>query len=301
MYPAQFEYEKPRTLEEAIALLGRYKEDARPLAGGMSLVPLMKLRLLQPQHIVDLGGIEELKGIRKSSDRVEIGPMTTNAEIGDTEWLLEAFPLIRDTVHVIGDVQVRNLGTIGGNISDADPSLDWLPTLIALDADIVISGTKGERVVPAGGFLVEPYTTVLTPDELVTSVRIPLPKGRTTGAHIKIERRTGDFAVAIAASQITIDGSGKCTGARVVIGAVSPLPIRAESTEKSLAGKALNEANISAAAGEALKDIEGADILADVKATSDYRRAMVPVMIKRSLLSAASRSGASAASKRRHG
>ncbi len=286
VYPAQFVYEQPASIEEAVALLDRYKEDARPLAGGMSLVPLMKLRLIQPQYIVDISKIKELRGIRKTSSHVEIGAITTNSEIQDTDWLLSEFPLIRDTVHLIGDVQVRNLGTIGGNISDADPSLDWLPTLIALESDIVIRGVKGERTVAAGDFLVEPYTTVLAPDELVTSIRIPLPKGKTHGAHIKIERRTGDFAVAIAACQLTLDGSGKCSKARIVIGAVSPLPVRAVSTEKELAGKVLNESTIASAAEKSKNDLEGADILSDVKATAEYRTAMVPVIVKRSIISA---------------
>ncbi len=288
MYPAQFIYEKPESIDEAIALLGKYKEDARPLAGGMSLVPLMKLRLVQPQYIVDISKIKELQGIKKTSTHVEIGSATTNSEIADTEWLLSEFPLIRDTVHLIGDVQVRNLGTIGGNISDADPSLDWLPTLIALESNIVIRGTKGERVVPAGDFLVEPYTTVLTPDELVTSVRIPIPSGKTCGAHIKIERRTGDFAVAIAASQVTLDGAGKCSKARVVLGAIAPVPVRALSTEKELVGKVPDEALISSASEKATGDVVDVEMLADVKATPEYRRAMVPVMVKRSLVRALS-------------
>lgn len=288
MYPAQFIYELPETVDEAIELLDKYKEDARPLAGGMSLVPLMKLRLVQPQYIIDISKLKELKGISKAGKQVVIGAATTNSEIAETEWLLSEFPLIRDTVHLIGDVQVRNLGTIGGNISDADPSLDWLPTLIALEAEIVIKGRNGERAVPADGFLVEPYTTVLTPDELVTSVRIPVPEGKTGGGHIKIERRTGDFAVAIAASQLTFDGNGKCSKARIAVGAVSPVPFRARSTEDALVGTEVSQKSISAAAEKSGNDAADVEMLSDVKATPEYRRAMIPVIVKRSLLRAAS-------------
>ncbi len=282
LYPRAFKYERAKSLDHAIELLAKNRDDVRPLAGGMSLIPLTKLRLLSPKCIVDIGRLSELKGIKQEKDYLEIGALTTNTQILESAWLGEKFPLLLDTVKEIGDVQVRNRGTVGGNLAQADSSTDWPATMIALRAQLISKGTKGERVHDIDSFYIEPYTTALEPDELLTHVRIPSPSGNSIGAsHIKLERRKGDYAIGIVSAQIETDGDGKCSKVGVGIGAVGVVAIRATKTEKLLNGSKV-DAGVISKVGDSVRDsLQGLDILSDIKAPADYRLDVIGTLAER--------------------
>lgn len=282
MYPRAFKYERATSLENAIELLSRNRDDVRPLAGGMSLIPLAKLRLLSPGCIVDIGRLSELKGIKQDKEWLEIGALTTNTEILESKWLSGSYPLLLDTVKEIGDVQVRNRGTIGGNLAQADSSTDWPATMIALRAKLVSRGPKGERIHDIDSFCIEPYTTALDPDELLTHIRVPNPASGSVGAsHIKLERRKGDYAIGIVSAQLEVDNEGKCVSVGVGVGAVGVIAVRASKTEQLLKGRRV-DADTLAKVGDTVRDsFGGMDILSDIKAPADYRLDVIGTLAER--------------------
>ena len=279
MIPAAFEYSSPKSLSEAISLLKKHGADAKILAGGMSLIPLMKLRLAAPKHLIDLNGIAELSYIRESDGHLTIGALTRESDLDESALIRKKYPIIADTAAVIGDPLVRNMATVGGNLAHADPANDHPATMLALSAEVVATGPKGKRTIPLSKLFTGLFTTALEPDEILTEIRIPTPPARSGGAYLKVERKVGDFATAAVAAQVTLDGNNF---KRVGIGLtnVGPTPIQATRAEKALQGKPADEKNILEAARIAAEEAEPVD---DLRGSADYKRSLVRVLTGRAL------------------
>ncbi len=283
MIPRSFEYFDPASIPEAIDLLGKHGEDARLLAGGQSLLPMMKIRLASPKVLVDLWRVPELAYIREKDGTLAIGAMTTHFELQTSRLLRDKLPVIPETAGVVGDPQVRNLGTIGGSAVHAAPNADYSALLVALEAALTIVGPRGERVVPARDFFKDAFTTAIEPVEVLKEIRVPLPAGRCAGAYLKLSRRGTDFAVVSAAAILWRDGDGLCQDARVVLGGLGTIPIRAGKTEGLIRGKRVTPGLIGEAADAA---VEGVDALSDVQADSQYRLDVARVYARRSIQTA---------------
>lgn len=286
MHPASFGYHAPRSLEEAFGLLREHGEDAKVLAGGHSLLPAMKLRLTQPEVLVDLRRIPGLSGIRVDGDALVIGALTTHTEVSTSEAVRRSLPGLADTASVIGDLQVRNRGTMGGSVAHADPAADLPVTLTALDASFVLTSSEGERTVAADEFFVDFFTTALEPHEILTSIRIPLPPSPARTSYAKLPHPASGYVVVSAAAALSVDDAGACTGARVVLGGVAGTPHRAAATEAALAGRPLTPEVVAAAAAQAA---DGIDPHADSYADEDYKRHMAVVYARRAIDTAAAR------------
>lgn len=286
MYAAPFEYHAPATLADAIALLGRYGEEAKVLAGSQSLVPLMKLRLAQPAHIVDLRKIEGLTGVREAQGTLFIGALTTHAAVAASEVVRAKLPMAAEAANLIGDAQVRNLGTIGGSLAHADPSADWPAVLTALDASVVVAGPRGEKTVKVEQLIVGPLSTSLQPGELLTQVRIPLPPARTAGAYEKLPNPASRFAIVGVAAEISLDAKGAVQWSRIALTGLGSKVTRAAYVEKALQGKTADAAAVKAAAARAT---EGLDLRADLTGSPAYRAQLASVYTERAVLRAASR------------
>ncbi|MCY4488517.1 MAG: xanthine dehydrogenase family protein subunit M [Deltaproteobacteria bacterium] len=286
MHPASFGYEAPGSLAEAFGLLRQHGEDAKLLAGGHSLLPAMKLRLTQPEVLIDLSRIPGLSGIRQDGDTLVIGALTTHTEVSTSETVRNLLPGLADTASVIGDLQVRNRGTMGGSVAHADPGADLPVTLTALDASFVLTSAEGERTVAAEDFFEDFFTTALEPNEILTSIRIPLPAAPARTSYAKLPHPASGYVVVSAAAALTVDGSGACTGARVVLGGVDGIPHRATGTEAALEGQALTPEVIAAAAERAA---DGIDPHADSYADEEYKRHMAAVYARRAIEAAAAR------------
>jgi carbon-monoxide dehydrogenase medium subunit len=288
MIPAAFEYHAPSTLGEATALLARLGEDAKVLSGGQSLIPLMKLRLASPAHLVDINGISGLSGIREADGFLRIGALTRESELEESEIVRSRYPLLHDTSKVIADPLVRNLATVGGNLAHGDPANDHPATMLALGAEVVAVGPKGERRVPVASFFTGPFETSLKPDEILTEIRIPAPAARSGGAYLKLERKVGDFATAAVAVQVTLGANGACEQIGIGLTNVGLTPIKATKAEASLKGKALDEAAIKRAAELAA---EAAEPSADLRGSVEYKKDLVRVLTARALRKAVERAG----------
>jgi carbon-monoxide dehydrogenase medium subunit len=283
--PRPFEYHVPRTLPEAIALLGEHGEAAKLLAGGHSLLPMMKLRFAEPGHLIDLGKLAELKGIREAGDEIRIGAMTTENELIWSGLLQTKCPLIVEGARQISDPQVRYRGTLGGDISHGDPGNDHPALMMALDASFVLMGERGERVVPADGFFLGTYMTLLEPGEILTEIRIPLPAAGTGYCYAKLKRKTGDFATAATAVTLRMSG-GAVADVRIALTNVAQAAFRATAAEQSLRGKPLDELAIAEAARLAMAACEP---VADLRGDVEYKTAMAGEMTRRALATAYSR------------
>ena len=286
MIPAQFDYLAPATLDEAVSMLAQNADDAKILAGGHSLIPAMKLRLAQPQILIDIGRIKDLSYIREEGDQVRIGAMTTHHQIESSNRLREICPLLPETASQIGDVQVRNKGTIGGSLAHSDPAADWPAPIIALGAEMVAVSTRGERVIKADDFFVDMLTTALEPGEILREIRINTQQGRTGHAYMKVKQPASGFAVVGVAVNLTRNPDETCRSISIGITGVSTKAYRARGVEDALNGSALDEQSISAAAACVA---DGVDINADLYASSDYRRHLAQVHTRRAILAAASR------------
>lgn len=285
MIPRDFEYHAPRTVPDAISLLGKFGDEAKLLAGGHSLLPMMKLRFAQPGHLIDLGRIPELKGIREDRGTLRIGAMTTENEIIWSKLLQTKCPLLVEGARLISDPQVRYKGTIGGDIAHGDAGNDHPALMIALGASFVLRGESGERSVAADGFFVGAYATQMTPGEIMTEIRIPIAAPGTGYAYAKLKRKVGDFATAAAAVTLRLHGD---TVQEVVIALtnVGPTVLRARAAEGALRGKALNDASMAEAARLAMGICDPAT---DQRGDAEYRTAMAGEMTQRALRTAASR------------
>lgn len=286
MIPAQFDYIAARSLDEALSLLSKHKDNAKLLAGGHSLLPAMKLRLANPGVLIDIARIKDLAYIREEGGQVRIGATTTHFQIESSDLLHRLCPLLPETAVNLGDVQVRNKGTIGGSLAHADPAADWPAAVLALDAEIVAAGPKGERVIKAEKFFVELFTTALEPNEILKEVRFAVPKGRAGQAYIKFRHPASGFAVVGVAVNLSLDGSGKCQNAGIGITGLAAKPYRAKAAEDALKDKALDDKTISAAAAHA-SDVERANT--DLFASGEYRKHLGQVYTRRALETAVSR------------
>jgi aerobic carbon-monoxide dehydrogenase medium subunit len=288
MIPAAFTYHAPTSIADATALLTRYGDDAKVLSGGQSLIPLMKLRLANPQHVIDINRIPHLAYIREAGGDLAIGALVRESDLEESEIIRARFPILLDTSKVIADPLVRNLATVCGNVAHADPANDHPTTMLALGAAVVAVGPKGERRIPMDGFFVGPFTTTLSPDEIVTELRIPTPPSRSGGAYLKLERKVGDFATAAVAAQLTLSANGTCERAGIGLTNVGPTPIQAKRAEKFLSGKRLDEAAIKQAA---LLAAEESEPESDLRGPAEYKRDLVRVLTARALRKALERAG----------
>jgi carbon-monoxide dehydrogenase medium subunit len=282
--PAPCDYERATSLDGAIASLQRVGAGARIIAGGHSLIPMMKLRLATPEHLIDINDLDELSYIRREGEEVRIGALTRHAELLDSELLAELFPLFADAENVIADPVVRNRGTIGGSLCQADPAEDLSAVCSALKASVVIRGADGERVVPMSKFHVGPYVTAVGDAEILTEVRIGVIPGAGS-AHEKVERRAGDFAIAAASAAVWIDG-GTITDAGIALAAAGPSTIEVTRAEAALRGQAPSEELFDQAAAIASEDSMP---MADGRGPVDYKRHLAGVLTKRALRRATAR------------
>lgn len=288
MIPRPFEYHAPASLSDVIMLLSRYGDDAKLLAGGHSLLPMMKLRFAAPGHLIDLNKVPELRGIQLVGTEIHIGSMTTENQIIFSTLLAKHLPLLPEVARQIADPQVRYKGTIGGDISHGDPGNDHPAVMLALNASFALNGANGQRIVPASAFFLGTYETALAPGEVMTQIRIPLPAQGSGASYAKLKRKTGDFATAAAAVVIRLE-RGVCTEARIALTNVGPTPLVAQSAGASLIGKSVDPPAIREAARLAMAICEPAP---DLRGDETYKTAMAGQMVERALKTALSRCGA---------
>jgi carbon-monoxide dehydrogenase medium subunit len=290
MIPAAFEYHAPDSLQAATALLTRYGEDAKVLSGGQSLIPLMKLRLARPAHLVDINRIPQLAYVREVDGTLRIGALARESDLDESDLVRTRYPLLHETSRVIADPLVRNLATVCGNVAHADPANDHPATMLALGAELVAVGPGGERRIPVDAFFVGLFTTALRPGEILTEIRVPTPAGRSGGAYVKLERKVGDFATVAVAAQVTLGATGACERAGIGLTNVGATPIRARSAEASLGGTRLDDQAIQQAARLAAEEAEPSE---DLRGSVEYKRDLVRVLTARALRKALERAGSS--------
>jgi carbon-monoxide dehydrogenase medium subunit len=288
MIPGSFDYHRPSSVKEAVALLAQLGEDARAIAGGHSLIPMMKLRLASPSHLVDLGGVADLRGIREEGGDVVIGATTTQHELIGSEALAKKVPILREVALQIADPQVRYVGTLGGNVANGDPGNDMPAVMMCLNATYHAAGKSGERRIAARDFYQGAYFTALEPGEIVTAVRIPVPASGHGYAYEKLKRKIGDYATAAAAVVLTMSG-GKVASCSVGLTNVAETPLWAEEAGKILTGSALDAATVK-------KAVAAAEVITspatDGRGPAAYRTKMAGVMLARALARAKERAGA---------
>jgi carbon-monoxide dehydrogenase medium subunit len=285
MYPASFDYSAPQSLDEVLALLAKHGDSARLLAGGHSLIPLMKLRLAQPGHVVDLRRVTALRGVRRDGGVLVIRAMTTYAELVANPEVRDAAPIIVDAASRVGDPQVRNRGTIGGSLAHADPGADLPSVILALDASLVLAGPNGTRAVSADDFFVDMYTTALAPNELLTEIRVPLPAARAGGAYAKHPHPATRFAVVGVATTLELERmSDRVQRVRVAVTGFGGKPLRGIAAEEALVGSTLDAHAISSAAARLAE--AGAAVLGS---EDEYRTQLARVYAEESLRKAGER------------
>ena len=290
MIPGSFDYHAPSSLDEAIELLGKLGEDAKILAGGHSLIPMMKLRLAEPTHLVDINGLSDLNYIKEQDGYLCIGAMTTESDLETSDLILEKYPILKDTSEVIADPLVRNLATVGGNIAHGDPANDHPATMVALNAEIVVSGPTGllgggKRTIPIDEFFVGPLMTALAENEILTEIRVPSSNGKSGASYIKLERKVGDYAIAGAAAVLHFDGD-TCSKAGVALTNVGPTPVRALEAQDALVGTTITQEDADKA-GELAA--EASQPVGDHRGSEEYKRAVVKVLTSRAIMQAKDR------------
>ena len=278
MLPSRFEYHRPESLEEAFQLLSQYGDDAKVLAGGQSLIPVMKLRLATPGHIVDIGrlGLDE---IAESGDTLTVGALARHRDLERSDVVKAGYPVMATAAPLISDPVVRNLGTIGGSLCHADPAGDWGSVMLALGASVVIASTRGQRELPVSGFLVDTFTTALEADEILTQVRVPKATGPFGGTYLKLERKVGDFASVAAAIHLSLS-NGAIERAGIALTAVGSRNIQAADAEASLAGAEPTEGAFAEAGRLAA---QASSPVGDVRGSEAYKRHVVDVYVRRGL------------------
>jgi aerobic carbon-monoxide dehydrogenase medium subunit len=286
MFPASFGYVAAHSVEEALQLLTRQGEEAKLLAGGHSLIPAMKLRLASPRTLIDLGTIPGLRGVRIDGDTLVIGALTVHADVAASDLVRQRLPGLAEAASVIGDVQVRNRGTIGGSVAHADPAADFPVILTALNAAFVLQSMSGRRTVAADDFFTDFYTTAMTAHEVLTEIRVPLPPASSGTAYVKLPHPASGYVVVSAGVLVTRQASGWCASARVALGGLGSGPIRARGTETELQGKSLTSEVIAEAAAKAAENADPAD---DTYASAEYKRHVAAVYARRAIQAAAER------------
>ncbi len=288
MYPAAFEYHAPTSVRDALGLLGRLGDDAKLLAGGHSLIPMMKLRLAQPKHVIDLRKVPGLTGIKEDGGTIVIGGMTTHWQMESSPVLKSKCPILAETAAMIGDPAVRNLGTIGGSLAHADPAADQPATVLALGVEFVCEGPKGRRTVKVDDWFKGLMSTAVGEDEILVEMRVPAWPAGSGGAYLKFPHPASRFAVVGVAAMVTLDKEGRCTKASVGITGAGTKAIRAKGVEAGLVGKKLDVATIEAAAQKAA---EGVDVQADLQGSVEYKSHLCRVFAKRAITEAVKRAG----------
>jgi carbon-monoxide dehydrogenase medium subunit len=288
MIPAAFDYHRPSSLDEATALLARYGGGAKIISGGMSLLPLLKLRLGSVDHLIDIGRLGELEYIKEEKGTLRIGGGTRQATLERSELIGGKYAILRDAVPLIADPVVRNRATVGGNVANGDPGNDLPAVMIALAAGFVARNTKGERTIAANQFYKGLFETALGRDEILTEVRVPTPAGRSGGAYFKLKRKVGDFASAAAAVQLTLDAKGAIEKATIALTNAGPIPVQATEAARSLVGKAPDEKAFAEAGRLAA---EKSSPSADRRGSVEYKRDMARVLVTRALRKAVERAG----------
>ena len=288
MYPAAFEYHAPTSVKDALRLLGKLKDDAKLLAGGHSLIPMMKLRLAQPGHLIDLKKVKGLSGIKEEKGALVIGAMTTHWEIEASKTVKAKVPVLAEVAGIIGDPAVRNKGTLGGSIAHADPAADWPAAMLALGAEMVCEGPKGKRAVKADDWFVGLMTTAVKGNEILTAVRVPAWPAGSGAAYMKFPHPASRFAVVGVCAAVTLDKQGVCTRAGVAVTGAGTKAVRAKGVEAALTGKTLDAAAIEAAAQKAA---QGVDVQADLQGSVEYKAHLCRVFAKRAITEAVKRAG----------
>ncbi len=281
MIPGSFDYQVAHSLPEAVALLEQHGDDAKILAGGQSLIPLLRFRLASPPVLIDINRIADLEYIQEMDGTLHIGALTREAELDSSSLIRTRYPILFDTSSMVADPVVRNWATVGGNIAHADPANDHPATMLALGAQVVATGPGGERTIPIEEFFTgTTFETTLHPNEILTEIRIPAPAERSGGAYFKLERKVGDYAIAAVAVYITLDVQGNVASAGIGLTNVGPTPIKAREAAQSLLGKPLDEASMQHAADLAAAASQPAS---DSRGPADYKRAMVHTLTVRAL------------------
>jgi carbon-monoxide dehydrogenase medium subunit len=289
MIPGRFEYHRAADVPGAIALLGQYGEEAKLLAGGQSLIPLMRFRLAQPTHLIDVGRIDGLAYVREDSGALRIGAMTREADLEASSLIAERYPILLDASTVIADPLVRNLATVGGNLAHADPANDHPAVMLVLRAEVVAQGAHGARTIPIDDFFVDTFTTALAPDEILIEIRVPQPVAGSGGAYLKLERKVGDYAIAGVAAHVVLGPDGAIQQTGIGLTNVGPTPLRAGKAEASLRGALPDEAALHLA-GELAAQV--AKPVSDLRGPADYKRAVVRTLTARALQKAIERARA---------
>ncbi len=285
MFPAAFDYRAPSTLGEALSILKQRGDDAKVMAGGQSLIPLLKLRFARPELVVDIGRLPAMSGVKKDNGHIAIGALTRHVDVERSKELESWMPIMVEAAHWIADPLVRNRGTLAGSICHADPQGDWGSVMLALGAQLVAHSEGAERVLAADGFFTGPFTTALRPDEVVTEIRIPAPKGKAGGAYLKLERKVGDFATAATAVYLEL-GGGKISRAGIGLTAVGATNIKATAAEKALTGQEPTDELIAEAARLAADAAEPKD---DIRGSAAYKKDVIRVFVQRGLRTALGR------------
>ncbi len=280
MYPPRFDYAAPESLDAALSLLGEHGDEAKVLAGGQSLIPLLKLRFAAPGILVDINRIPGLNAVETADGQLRVGAMARHSELAGSQLLKERMPAMAAAAPLIADPIVRNLGTIGGSLAHADPQGDWGSVMLALDAELIARSGDGERAIPIGDLFQGTFMTTLEPTELLTEIRIPLPEGPAGGTYLKMERKVGDFATVGVAVQLELDGSGKVADAGIGLTAVGPQNLKATDAEDVLKGQEPTDAAFAEAAEKAAAT---ARPNSDLRGSADYKREVVRVYVKRGL------------------
>jgi len=283
MKPAPFEYVRPASLVDALEVLHQHGDDAKVLAGGQSLVPLMNFRLARPAVLVDLNGLPELAYIHANGDGLALGAMTRQREIERSTVVRERSPLLAEATPLIGHLPIRTRGTIGGSLVHADPAAEYPVVMVALDAEFTVARKGGSRRVAAADFFRTYLSTAIEPDEILTEVRVPGQPPHARAAFLEISRRHGDFALVAAAAAVEVDGGGRIVWARIALGGVGPTPVRARPAEAMLTGQHPTQALIGAAAATVMAQTDPPD---DIHASAEYRREMSAVFTRRALTAA---------------
>ena len=278
MIPASFDYSAPDTLDEALKLLNELGDEAKILAGGHSLIPMMKLRFAEPEHLIDIGNIPDLSYLKFEDGVMKIGAMTREVDVEDSQEVGKYFPIIHDVAKLIADPQVRNFGTLGGNLAHGDAANDHPAIMIALGAEVEITGLEGKRTVPIDEFFFGFYMTAVQENEILTEIRVPLPEGKFGNAYHKNERKVGDYATGGVAVQLLLGDDGVCAHAGIGLTNVNPLPLRASRSEEALVGTKVDDEAIEKAAQYASEDCNPST---DLRGDEDYKRRIIKVLTKR--------------------
>ena len=286
MFPASFGYVAPRSVEEALQLMAQHGEEGKLLAGGHSLIPAMKLRLTSPRTLIDLGTVSGLRGVRVDGSNLVIGALTVHADVASSDIVRKHLPGLADAASVIGDMQVRNRGTIGGSVAHADPAADLPVILTALNASFVVQSSSGSRTIAVDGFFTDFFTTAMGANEILTEIRVPVPPAGSGTAYVKLPHPASGYVVVSAGVLITRQASGTCASARVAIGGLGSGPVRAIATEMAVQGKPLTAQIIAAAAAKAGEETDPDD---DTYASAEYKRHVATVYARKAIEAAVER------------